>query len=265
MLLKTPVIPTRRNLSPGARVLLSLFCRDPEVSDYPMSGIHYEKSRELDRIEEVFPGIRAEVAHKTVIDFGCGLGYQCAAFALAEAREIIGVDINQESLRLATEFIQRQGLAGRVRFARSIPRDLRADIIISQNSFEHFLDAPAVLEQMRSALAPGGKIFITFAPPWYAPWGAHMGFFCRLPWVHLLFPERVVMEVRALFRQDGARTWREAGLAEMSLAKFERLVNASGLCCHFKYYNCVRRLQWLHRTPFRELFVNRVSCILTPV
>jgi SAM-dependent methyltransferase len=227
-----------------------------------LSGIHYEKSKELDRLEEVFPGIRAELVGKVVIDFGCGLGYQCAAFALAGARETIGVEIDTECARLAAQRVREQGLSGAVRIERKIPEGLKADIIVSQNSFEHFLDAPAVLTQMREALVSGGKIFITFAPPWYAPWGAHMAFFCRLPWVHLLFPESVIMEARGMFRSDGAQTWRDAGLAKMSLRKFENAVSVCGLRSQFRSYDCVRGLDWLCRSPLRELFVNRVNCVL---
>jgi SAM-dependent methyltransferase len=92
------------------------------------------------------------------------------------------------------------------RYEREIPGALKADVIVSQNSFEHFLDAGGILGQIRSALAPDGRLFITFAPPLYAPWGAHIAFYCRLPWVRLLFPESTVMEVRALFRPDNVRT-----------------------------------------------------------
>jgi SAM-dependent methyltransferase len=74
-----------------------------------------------------------------------------------------------------------QGLGDRVAFTGKIPTGMKADVIVSQNSFEHFLDAGEILAELRAALAPGGKLFVTFAPPWYAPWGAHMGIFCRAP------------------------------------------------------------------------------------
>jgi len=145
---------------------------------------------------------------------------------------------------------------------RSIPEGLKADLIVSQNSFEHFLHAESVLTHMHTALAPGGKIFITFGPPWFAPWGAHMAFFCRLPWVQVLFLEQTVMEVRQLFKPDGGRSYQEVGLAQMSVDKFERTIQASGLRCIARRYECIRGMHWLQFTPFRELFINRISCLL---
>ena len=89
-----------------------------------------------------------------------------------------------------------------------------------------------------------------------------MGFFCRLPWVQLLFSERTVMQVRSQFRGDGKRTYQDVGLAKMSLAKFEHCVETSGLHCVWKRYECSRGANWLAKTPLRELFVNRVTCVL---
>ena len=227
-----------------------------------MHGVHYESGHELDRLEEVFPDIRREFPGKVVMDFGCSVGYQAAAFARAGARRVIGIEIDETMLRGARERIAAQGLADQVTFASAIADGVKADVIVSQNSFEHFIGAEEILASLSRALAPGGKIFVTFAPPWYAPWGAHMAYFCRLPWVQVLFSERAVMQARSLFRPDGKRTYEEAGLAEMSLAKFERLISRCGLRCRLQRYDCIRGMTWLRQTPLRELFVNRVSCVL---
>jgi SAM-dependent methyltransferase len=243
--------------------ILSFFCRRPGTADYAMSGIHYEPGKELERLEEVFPDFRTRLSGKLAIDFGCGFGYQCAALALAGARQVIGIDIAEAALQVGRQRAEECGVGSRVEFARTIPTGVKADIIISQNSFEHFLDPEEVLAQLSTALAPGGLLFITFSPPWYAPWGAHMSYFCRLPWVHLFFGERTIMEVRSRFRSDGARSFRDAGLGELSLAKFEKLVEASRLEYQFRRYDCCLRLNWMQHTPFRELFVNRVSLILS--
>lgn len=249
-------------LSIAARLLL-LFCRKPGTSDYPMSGVHYESGKELDQLEDVFPDVRSELAGKVVIDFGCGNGHQSIAFALAGAQHVVGIEIDESLLESAKQRASAQSLADKITFAREIPNGLRSELIITQNSFEHLLDAGNILAKMRAALSPKGKIFLTFAPPWYAPWGAHMGFFCNLPWVQIFFREQTVMEVRSLFRSDAAYTYREAGLAEMSIRKFEDTIRASGLRCTFSRYDCVYGMAWLRRTPLRELFVNRISCVLT--
>ncbi|CAN5864331.1 hypothetical protein BH24ACI4_BH24ACI4_08100 [soil metagenome] len=55
--------------------------------------------------------------------------------------------------------------------------------------------------------------------------------FTKLPWVNVLFSERTVMQVRARFRDDGATRYEEVvmGLNRMTIARFERLIRASGM------------------------------------
>ena len=250
-------------LTPLAKLLLC-FCRKPGTTDYPMQGVHFEQGKELEGLELVFPGFRKRLAGKTVLDFGCGLGYQSVAFCEAGARRVIGIDINQQSLDAAAQRASSMGLNDRITFVDRLPEDLKCDAIVSQNSFEHFIDAETVLASMRSALGPDGEIFITFAPPWYAPWGAHMAFFCRLPWVHVIFPEQTVIEARSRFRSDNATSYRDLYLAQMSIRKFTRIVKRSGLRCSSLRLDCSLGMNWLRFTPLRELFVNRVSCVLTP-
>ena len=137
-------------------------------------------------------------------------------------------------------------------------------MIVSLNSFEHFIEPEMILARLRNSLAPGGKIYINFGPPWYAPTGAHMGFFCKVPWIQLLFSERTILEARSFYRSDGAQTYREAGLGQMSVAKFERLIKDCGLKMTSRRYDCVKKLNFLRSIPgVRELAINRVSCILS--
>jgi SAM-dependent methyltransferase len=243
--------------------LLMCFCRKPGTTDYPMHGVHFEQGKELEELEQVFPRFREGLADKTVLDFGCGFGYQSVAFCQAGARQVIGIDINQQALDAAAHRASSMGLNDPITFVDRLPEGLKCDVIVSQNSFEHFIDAETVLASMQSALDPKGKIFITFAPPWYAPWGGHMGFFCRLPWVQILFPEQTVIEARSRFRSDNATSYRDLHLAKMSVQKFSRIVKRSGLHCSSLRLDCSLGMNWLRFTPLREFFVNRVSCVLT--
>ena len=94
------------------------------------------------------------------------------------------------------------------------------------------------LREMRDALRPGGLLLITFSPPWFSPWGAHMNFFCRLPWVHLIFSEATVHRVRALYRETGTMTYGPE-LNRMTLAKFERIIAESGMRVRSVKYTAV--------------------------
>jgi hypothetical protein len=118
---------------------------------------------------------------------------------------------------------------------------------------------------MKRLLAPGGVVMITFCPPWFAPYGSHMHFFTKVPWVNLLFSERTVMSVRSRFRADGAKRYEdvEMGLNRMTIRKFERIIAASGMTVAWRQYVCVKKLNALSRVPLvRELFINVASCVL---
>jgi SAM-dependent methyltransferase len=131
---------------------------------------------------------------------------------------------------------------------------------------EHFPDPADALRQMERLLKPTGRILITFGEPWLSPWGSHMQFFCKVPWLNLWFSERTIMTVRSLYRQDGATRYEdvESGLNKMTLQKFERIVRDSGLVMEHRRYRCLKGLDFLARTPLRELFVNQINCVLAP-
>ena len=251
----------------GERVLLAL-SRSPAAGDYAAAAREPTVDDALDNLRRRFPDLAELVRGKRVLDFGCGAGWQAAALAREGAARVVGVDSNPRTLARARALAARLGIGGdRLGFAETIAPDMRGafDVVVSQDAMEHFGDPEGALRQMASALAPGGRLLVTFGPPWYAPSGSHMHFFTRVPWVNLLFPERTVMAVRARFRADGARRYEEveSGLNRMSLARFERVVARSGLRVERRRYACVRGLDPLGRVPLlRELFVNNVSCVL---
>ena len=229
-----------------------------------MPNVDYEQSAALDPLREMFPGVDGEIVGRRVIDFGCGKGYQAVGYALAGAESVVGVEIQEELVNQSRARVEQYGLAGKVQIERSLRDDIKGDIIVSQNSFEHFTEPEATLALLKRSLAPGGRIYITFGPPWYAPTGAHMGFFCPVPWIQLVFSEKTILEARSQFRSDGARDYKQAGLGQISIAKFERVVRGSGLKMSNRRYDCVKKMDFLQYVPgVRELFINRVSCVLS--
>lgn len=239
--------------------VLKSLSRPVTAPDYAMKGVHYNDADALSHAD-VFSGFRSAVRGADVLDFGCGYGYQTIAIAQLGAHSVTGVEIEPGQLAAAID----RGAATRLPVRFSSTLDGSYDVIYSQNSFEHFLEPDQICAELRDHLRPAGSIYITFAPPWLAPYGAHMGFFTHLPWVHLLFPEPVVMAVRSNYRNDPARNYTECGLGKMTIRRFEQTVRRSGLRIRFCRYDCVRRLNFLSAIPvLRELFINRVSCILT--
>ena len=99
-----------------------------------------------------------------VLDFGCGTGWMSRIIATL-GLEVIGVDVSENALRLAREFIARDPLADRLRaefrFFDSITLplpDASVDRIISFDAFHHVYDQEGTLREMARVLKPGGIV-----------------------------------------------------------------------------------------------------------
>ncbi|WP_165251872.1 class I SAM-dependent methyltransferase [Paludisphaera soli] len=100
---------------------------------------------------------------RSVLDWGCGTGYNCAWLATTgRAREAVGFDVSADSIAIAAE------AAPEVEFlvADSCDPDLhirpgRWDRILSCEVLEHVPDMPEFLANMRRHLAPDGVAFVS--------------------------------------------------------------------------------------------------------
>lgn len=245
--------------------ILQALSRDPESGDYAQVAPTSDIVGALDTLSGEFPDLDRLVSGKTVLDFGCGSGRQSVALAKDLGAVVTGVDTNSDILERAVNLASSYRLPiGACQFTSKLD-GTKYDVIVTQNAMEHFPDPAAILQTMKEHLKPDGQILVTFSPPWFAPYGHHMHFFCKLPWLNLMFSEKTVMKVRARYRSDGATRYTEveSGLNKMTLAKFERLVRESGLKVARKNYRGVKGLDFLTKIPvIRELFTNRVTCVL---
>lgn len=219
-------------------------------------------------VKEVFPDLIKNLPGKSLLDFGCGGGRLTVPLAQLGAERVWGVDIIERFLADGRRRAEEAGVSDRVRFFTELDESHNAtfDYVLSHNSMEHFGNPAAILAEMKRFVKPNGRILITFAPPWYAPYGSHMHNFTRLPWVNILFSEKTVMSVRSRFRDDGAMRYEDVpgGLNRMSVAKFERLLDEAGLNTEMKLLECVRGMNFLSSLPLlRELFTNRISASLS--
>jgi ubiquinone/menaquinone biosynthesis C-methylase UbiE len=101
-----------------------------------------------------------------IIDVGCGSG--ATAIALAQEfpkSEIVGIDLSELLLNLATQAAQVAGLVDRVRFERGDAErisfeDDSFDIVLNLNMV-HIVNHPIdMLEEIERILAPDGALFI---------------------------------------------------------------------------------------------------------
>ena len=224
----------------------------------PMDGSAYANRSKTEVL--LGPDIWTALAGKTVIDFGCGTGEQAVEIAARGAGRVIGIDIRPSVLEAAGLRAATAGVADRCIFTTD-PGEL-ADAIISIDGFEHYDKPDEVLAVMAGLLRPGGRVFIAFGPPWFHPLGGHL--FSVAPWAHLVFTEAALIRWRSSFKSDGATRFSEVegGLNQMTLARFERLVQASDLRIDRLETVPIRSLRRLANRWTREFVTSTVRCTL---
>ena len=197
-----------------------------------------------------------------VLDFGCGSGKEVVELAAAGAGEVIGLDIRPEMLDRAREEAERAGVEGRCRFVADAAAAGEVDLVVTIDTFEHFADPAGALDTMAALVRPGGHILIAFGPPWFHPLGGHV--FSVFPWAHVVFTECALLRWRADFRSDGARTFAEVsgGLNQMTVARFRRILETSGLEVQRLETLPIRRLQRVHSRMTEELTTSVVRAVV---
>jgi SAM-dependent methyltransferase len=235
-------------------LLLNLASRNGTLT-YPDESPYAGRSK-LETL--IGPGVWDEIRGKTVLDFGCGKGGEVVEAAERGAIKVIGLELRKTWLRLAREHAEARGVADKCLFASDY--DGKVDTIISLDSFEHFADPADILRRMAALLEPHGKVLVSFGPTWYHPLGGHI--FSVFPWSHLVFSERALVRWRSLYKTDNAHTFKEAGLNQMTIRWFRRLVEGSPF--RFQSFEAVpiRRLARFHNALTREFTSAIVRCVL---
>jgi SAM-dependent methyltransferase len=201
-----------------------------------------------------------KIAGKVVIDFGCGDGSEALEMAKRGAKRVIGIDIREDILQVARQKALSSGLQNKCLFVSSTHE--LADLLVSVDAFEHFADPVGILNCMSTLLQPGGEVLISFGPTWYHPLGGHL--FSVFPWAHLIFSEKALIRWRSSFKTDGATRFSEVagGLNQMTIGKFEKLIDGSPFRCANLELVPIRKLQRLHNRLTREFTTAIVRCRL---
>jgi len=249
------------------------------VKDYhPPSGAEYpgfdRDELSMQRFFKRF-GRSLDFRGKAVLDVGCGAGAVCFEAARRGAKRVVGVDIQLIDVARRQLETHHADLAGRVEFtetggALSELGSERFDVILSKDSFEHYANPEAFVPSVVGFLAAEGELVIGFGPLWRAPGGGHIDFMTKLPWAHLLFPERVIMAERRRFRPDEHALRFEdivGGLNKITVRRFQTIMSSSGLECVSLQMNvsdhpAVKVMRALsHIPPLREYFTVNVYSI----
>jgi 2-polyprenyl-3-methyl-5-hydroxy-6-metoxy-1,4-benzoquinol methylase len=233
------------------RVLRAIRPADPPY----LSGAAYAGKSKL---EVLLGDMLDEVRGKVVLDFGCGEGKEAIELVGRGAARVIGIDLNEACLEQARRFASIAGVQDRIEFARDAGGPV--DLIVSIDSFEHFEDPAAILRLMCDLLRPGGAVVASFGPTWYHPLGGHL--FSLFPWAHLLFSEAALLRWRQDRRRDRPRNFRDAGLNQITIRRFEELVAASPFVIERLQLVPIRRARRLHNALTREFLTAIVQAKL---
>ncbi len=120
------------------------------------------------------------VKDKRVLDISCGSGYGSQFIALQGARAVVGVDVDEDSIRFASTFYSHPHVKYIQSDAHSIPslEDASFDVIVSFETIEHLQYPRQFLSELRRLLKPSGQLFISCpndyrATPWLSPFHLH--------------------------------------------------------------------------------------------
>lgn len=226
-------------------------------------------------IQEMFQG-------KTVVDIGCGAGGKSLFYASSGAKKVYGIEILEGYRDEANGLAEQLGLSGRFEFccadAAQMPfKENSVDTIIMNDAMEHVQEPERVLEECLRVLKKGRYLFLNF-PPYYHPFGAHLSDAISIPWVHLFFSEKtLVQSYKALVHDlpDGQRrvqfriSEKEGKeyfsyINHMTVKRFQRILKGMGI--QPQYYRQVPLRPFTaplcHLPGLREMFVKMVVCVI---
>ena len=145
--------------------------------------------------------------NKSIVDVGCGTGDFAINLTKVGAKKVIGIDLNEKHIDSAELKAISEGVEKNTKFICTDfntyqPNEL-FDIAFSLSAFEHIPSPLNSLKKIYECIKPGGVLLTIFGPLWFSPYGAHMWEFTSIPWVHFLFPEKVVLRIRTeYYRPD---------------------------------------------------------------
>lgn len=226
--------------------------------------------------EEMFAG-------KVIADIGCGAAGKSLYYASQGAKKVYGVEIlgkyEDEANKLALEL----GLSDKFEFvcadAAKLPfEDDSIDTMIMNDAMEHVDEPEKVIEECLRVLKKGGRLYANF-PPYHHPFGAHLSDAIYIPWVHMFFSEKVLIEAykelvkgmpdeaarlefRISKRDDGSEYF--SYINHMTIKRFEKILKKMNISPAYYHHEPLRgafkgicRIRGL-----REMLVKMVVCVI---
>lgn len=251
----------------------------PALSETPLTTEEYSEM-EFRTAKELSEKFKSQVSfvNKNVLDLGCGLGGQTVYFSKLNTLRSVGVDINTKWIREAKNFSKKKRVSTKVDFvigdAANLPLKKNVfDIIVAYDVMEHLPQAEKALKECERVIKPDGVLYVVFGPPWLNPCGAHLWDYIPIPWCHLLFSERTLVNVARVRAKDKSslspiiEIEHEIAvfqnLAKMTLRKFKKIISKTGFKIVYLKEEYIKKISFLRYLPFiKEFFISKITCIL---
>lgn len=180
-----------------------------------------------------------DVRDKRVLEIGCGHGGMQLALTRAGAKEAVGIDVDAAAIGFAEQRLRDEPqVKVSVGDAQEIPaEDSSFDVVVSSAAFEHVHDVEAMLREIERVLRPGGFLYAQFSPTWWHYNGPHLIKCVSVPWAHVLFSDRTLLNVLEHYRAEERfpRSYLDEKIEDfqrmgrLSLRKFRRAVGRTRL------------------------------------
>ena len=171
--------------------------------------------------------------NKRVLIIGCGQGVEIDWLA-KHSQKVTAIDISSKSIKIAQEAYKSQNVECILISGKPpLPFDDKEfDIIFMHDVCEHIIDIECWFFEYHRVLKDNGVFINQFAPLFYSPYGGHLKRALKLPWGHLIFGLRSVIEVRNRVyppsSKEASTTWAEWGLNRITESKYNKVKETAG-------------------------------------
>jgi SAM-dependent methyltransferase len=222
------------------------YAAKPLVKESP----RYDAASVAERSKRRISGIhrRIGLAGHTVLEIGCGSGFEVWYLANHLGADAWGVDILPRRAWPLLEGPRVHLIADDIATASALPSNT-FDRVLSFTAWEHIENPRAALVQLERVMKPGGIAWIR-ANLYRGPTASHRSKQIHFPFPHLLFTDDVIAEG---LRRAGGPPLGAAWVNRLTWEQYETYLHEVGLSI---------RSAWFDIQPLDEAFYQRFESVL---
>lgn len=177
----------------------------PDFKKYKKEELNYKYALEVQFKNKLKTGVLYDFTDKKILELGCGHGGISVFHAANGAKEVIGIDINDETLAIANKFantFSKKQFNGNLKIsfikadATALPfKENTFDIILAENVFEHFVEYEKVMQECYRVLSKEGRLIVPIFSSIHSKYAYHVKTIMKLPWIQWFFSDITIINV----------------------------------------------------------------------